>query len=221
MLAACSRSKGPAVAAQAPAGNPEPVASSPSEQPPVTAQVPEEDSAPGTAPPVVRQLVIPRGTHLHVRLDEELDTRRNRVGDRFTASLHKPVILHGDTVLPAGTRFHGHLVAAKPSGRLKGRAVLGLTLDSFERGGRRYPVDTHGDYRESRRHRRRNLAFMGGGSGGGAAIGAVASGGVGAAIGALAGGGAGLAGAVFTGRKQVAVAAESTMTFTLRAPVTM
>ena len=92
------------------------------------------------------------------------------------------MVLHGDTVLPAGN-FQGHVLASKPSGRLKGGAVLGLTLDSFDRGGRKYAVDTRGDYRESRRHRRRSLAFIGGGRGGGAAAGA-------AVVGALAGGGA-------------------------------
>jgi len=156
---------------------------------------------------------------LRVRVDEELDTRRNRPGDRFTATLYQPVRVSGAAVLPAGTRFRGHLVASKPSGRLKGRAVLGLTLDSFERGGREYPVDTRGDYRESGKHRGRDAAFIGGGTGGGAVVGALAGGGTGAAIGAIAGGGAGLAGALFTGRKQVAVRAESPMTFRLRAPV--
>ena len=124
-------------------------------------------------------------------------------------------------VLPIGTRFRGHLVAAKPSGRLKGRAVLGLTLDSFSHHGRSFPVTTSGAYRESKAHKRRNLAIIGGSAGGGAAIGALAGGGLGAGIGALAGGGAGVAGAAITGKKQVAVRAEAPLTFTLRAGVRM
>jgi hypothetical protein len=44
--------------------------------------------------------------------------------------------------VPKGTAFSGHLTSAKSSGRLRGRAVLGLTLDSFELNGRRYQIDT-------------------------------------------------------------------------------
>jgi hypothetical protein len=162
---------------------------------------------------------IPRGTHVRVRIDQEVDTRHNRAGDRFSATLYEPVTVNGATVLPVGTRFHGHLVAAKSSGRLRGRAVLGLTLDSFWYGGRDYPVETSGAYRESKSHKKRNFAFIGGGGGLGAAIGAIAGGGEGAAIGAASGVGAGVAGAAITGKKQVAVAAEAPLTFTLRAPV--
>ena len=224
LLAACSKTEyqksgipasNPATAAVAPAvapppapGNPEPVA------PP--AANPYVPPAPRPEP---AEISIPIGAHLRVRLDEEVDTRRNRPGDRFSATLYEPVMAHGAVVLPKGARFHGHLVEAKPSGRFRGRAVLGLTLDSFFFHDRTYRVETSGAYRESRSHKRRNLAFIGGGGGFGAAIGAIAGGGAGAAIGALAGGGAGAAGAAITGKKQMSLAAETPLVFTLRAPV--
>jgi len=108
---------------------------------------------------------------------------------------------------------------SKPSGRLKGRAVLSLTLDSFRANGREYMVDTRGTTRVSGRHKKRNLVLIGGGAGTGAGIGAIAGGGFGALVGAAAGSVAGTATAVFTGKKNVTVPAETLLTFPLRSSV--
>ena len=72
---------------------------------------------------------------------------------------------------------------------------------------------------ESGAHKKRNLVAIGGGSGVGAAIGAIASGGTGALIGAGAGAVAGTVGAAVTGKKEVTIPAESVVRFTLGAPV--
>ncbi len=172
-------------------------------------------------PPADPQMLIPSGTRIQVRLNQELDTRRNRAGDRFTASLVAPIEDQGRVLVPQGTVFNGHVTASRPSGRLKGRAVLGVTLDSFEMNGQRYQVETTSSGRTSKRHRKRNLVLIGGGAGTGAAIGAIAAGGTGALIGAGAGAAAGTAGAVITGKKQVALRAESLLTFRLEEGVEM
>jgi hypothetical protein len=166
-------------------------------------------------------VVIPGSTNLHVRMDQSIDTHTNRAGDGFTATLAEPVVVGGRMVLPRGTRFTGHVTAAKSSGRLKGRAFLGLTLDTFEHGGRQYRIRTADVSQASGSHRRRNLGLIGGGAGVGGLVGALAGGGSGAAIGALAGGGAGTAGAAATGKQQTGVAAETVVTFTLQSPVRM
>ncbi len=92
---------------------------------------------------------IPAGTALRVRLGQTIGTRISRPGDRFEATLIEPVVLGGQTLIPAGTSFHGRIVESKKSGRLKGRAVLGLELDSFALNGARYSVLTAADFRES------------------------------------------------------------------------
>ena len=151
-----------------------------------------------------------------VRLDETLDTRHNRPGDGFSATLVRRISEHGATVVPTGTRCYGHLTASKPSGRFKGHAVLGLRLDSFELNGRRYTIATASEARVSGNHKKRNWVLMGGGSGTGAAIGAVAAGPFGALVGAGAGGAAGTVGAAITGKKNVRLPAETMLTFSLR-----
>ena len=201
----------PAAPASAPAAvDPaEPVAAPPAETAatrPVTA----------AARPVV---VIPNGTPLHVRMDESVDTRRNRAGDGFSATLSQPVEHNGRVLIPAGTVFHGHVTSAGSSGRLKGRAQLGLALDSFRLNGRQYRVTTTSVDRVSEAHKKRNGLLIGGGAGLGAALGAIAGGGKGALIGAGAGAGAGTAGAALTGKKEVGIAAETPLRFTLRSAV--
>jgi hypothetical protein len=175
---------------------------------------------PGNPEPVAAR-EIPSGTSLHVRVDESIDTRANRAGDGFTATLSAPVDVDGRTVVPAGTQFAGHLTTSAASGRMKGRARIGLTLDSFVLEGRKYGVRTTSIDRVSDRHKKRNAFLIGGGAGLGAVIGAIAGGPQGALIGAGAGAGAGTAGAALTGKKQVGVRAETPLRFTLQAAVPM
>ena len=173
--------------------------------------------APVPAPPID----IPAGTPVRVRLNQTIDTKRNRPGDRFEARLISPILVNGQLVVPGGTTFEGHVTEAKPSGRFKGRALLGVELDSFRLSGVVYPVVTTPDTRVSGRHRKRNWILMGGGSGLGATLGALAGGGAGALIGAGAGVGAGAVAAFFTGRKNVSLPAETPLTFHLRTEVAL
>ncbi len=166
-------------------------------------------------------MVIPSGTPLHVRVDESIDTRSNRSGDGFTATLSQPIEQDGRVLVPEGTAFAGHVTTARASGRLKGRAQLGLALDSFQMNGREYRIHTTSVDRVSTSHKKRNAWLIGGGAGLGAGIGALAGGGKGALIGAGAGAGAGTAGAAITGKKQVGISAETPLRFTLRSDVAL
>ena len=211
MLAACSNHSSPS-ASSAPKTNPEPVERAQPAPPPE--RVVTEPAASSEAP-AQAGVVIPRGSVLRVRVDTTLDTRRNRVGDQFHASLAAPVLVHGTIVLSRGTEFTGHITQADASGRLKGRASIAITLDSFRMNGKEYRVHTVSVERLSAAHKRRNLGFIGGGSGLGAALGAIAGGGKGALVGAAAGAAAGTAGAAATGKLEVSISAESLLTFPL------
>jgi hypothetical protein len=151
-----------------------------------------------------------------VRLGDTLDTKSSRVGERFSAYLDEPIVSGNLVVVPKGTLFRGHVVEAKPSGRLRGRAYLGVTLDSFHLHGVTYAIATAADVRSSSSHKKRNAVAIGGGSGTGAAIGAIAGGGMGALIGAGAGAVAGTTGAFITGKKNVKLPVETPLVFSLR-----
>ena len=216
MLAACSNPSRPSSSAAATKSNPEPVERvQPAPQPEGLAAEP----APSAEMPPAARVVIPRGSALRVRIAQAVDTRRNRAGDHFHASLAAPVLVHGKAVLPLGTEFTGHITQSDASGRLKGRAVLAVTLDSFRLNGKEYRVHTGSVERLSAAHKKRNLGFIGGGTGLGAALGAIAGGGKGALIGAAAGAAAGTAGAAATGKLEVGIGAEAVLTFQLRAAI--
>ena len=167
---------------------------------------------PEPAPPPPE--VLAAGTRLHVRLDEAIDTRRNRPGDVFTATLDEPLVSGDHVVVPSGVIFRGHVTQAKASGRLSGRAVLALRLESFDLNGRTYQIDSARSTL-SRGHKKHNLLWIGGSSAGGATIGAAAAGGPAALIGAGAGAAAGTIGAAFTGKRQIDLPAETQLTFRL------
>ncbi len=191
-----------------------------------TATAQATDGQPAASPVVpssqsAARATMPAGTRIRVRLGETLSSERNRAGDRFTAALAEPIVVGETTVLSKGTPFQGHVLTAGPSGRLKGRAVLALALDSFELQGKTYRIDTSSVSRVSAAHKKRNMLLIGGGSGLGAALGAVAGGGTGALIGAGAGAAAGTAGAAATGKKQVIIPVETPLVFSLKESITV
>ena len=96
---------------------------------------------------------------------------------------------------------------------------MSLTLDSFDLGGMRYDLHVSRVSLHSGNHKKRNLVLIGGGSGVGTVIGAIAGGPVGAVVGAGAGGAAGTVGDAITGKKNVRLRVETTLAFFQRAPV--
>jgi len=168
-----------------------------------------------------RNFTLPAGTRIPIRLGQSIDTRRDRSGTPFLAHVSAPVTRDGEVIFPRGTVCRGHVAESKPSGRLKGRAILSLSLDSVEWNGRKYLIETSDPSFVSKAHKKRNLALIGGGAGTGATIGAIAGGGVGALIGAGAGAAAGTTGAVITGKRQLHLAPETRVVFTLREGVSL
>ncbi|HUI54495.1 MAG TPA: hypothetical protein VLY04_05965 [Bryobacteraceae bacterium] len=216
-----SLSSGPSAAPATQPAGPAPVAQPTGPVPATTPEPAEQGVQPSPEPVPVSPAnsVIPALTRIRVRLGDSLNSRNSHPGERFVAYLDYPIVSGDRVVLPAGTAFRGHVTEVKKSGRLRGRAYLRVTLDSFRLHDVTYPVITTSDVRASGSHKKRNLAIIGGGSGGGAAIGALAGGGVGAVIGAGAGAAAGTTGALITGRRTVKLPVETPLVFSLQKAV--
>ncbi len=172
-----------------------------------------------TVTPTPPTIQVPADTLLAARIDQTLSTKHSHAGEHFRASLAEPLVIDGQEVIPQGAPIQGTVIMCKASGRFKGRGEIAIRLDSIEYHGQPVAIVTALDAKLSSAHKKRDIAFIGGGAGSGAVIGAVAGGGAGAAIGAGAGATAGFVGVVITGKKQVVIPAEMVFTFRLKSPV--
>jgi hypothetical protein len=181
---------------------------------------PVRSTAPAPVPTGDR-ISVPMGTRLTIRTVDAIDSDRNRVGDKFAATLDQPLYVNELLVVPKGADVYGRLEEAKEAGHLAGKAQLRLSLTGIVINGQTYALST-GDYELSGKSRTANTAAkVGGGAALGAVIGAIAGGGKGAAIGAGVGAGAGTAVQVATKGDQVHVPSETLLEFTLDQPVTI
>jgi len=169
---------------------------------------------------VEQKVTVPAGTKLRVVLLEAVSSDKSQVGDQFLTSLTEPVIVDGKTVIAKGTKIRGRVVDAAESGRVKGRAMLQLTLTQIVRDeGKSLSISTKPYTAVAEATKKRDTAIIGGGAGLGAAIGAITGGGKGAAIGAAVGGGAGTGTVLATKGKEIRFGAERPLSFTLASSI--
>jgi len=166
-------------------------------------------------------VTVPEHTRIHVVLDQAVSTRSG-TGHHFRATISKPVVIDGKTVIPKGARAEGVVVEAKEAGRIKGRPRLLLALQSVDVNGQNYPVHTWASRETGHsRTKKHYLLWMGGGAGGGVLIGALAGGATGAAIGGPVGLAAGTTVALVTAKRDVKLRPETPLTFRLARPATI
>jgi hypothetical protein len=177
------------------------------------------EAGPPPPPPPPPVVVIPAGTHIAVTISQDLGSKISQEGQTFSAVVATPVRVGGVTVIRAGASATGTVIDAKALGRFKGGAELGLRLDTVRASGATYQVASSTITRTEAGKGKRTAGFIGGGAGGGALIGGLAGGGKGALIGGLIGAGAGTVGAGFTGKKDIVIPAETTLTFRLERAV--
>lgn len=158
---------------------------------------------------------VPRGTALAIRINQRIDVKTSRAGERFTGEVARPVSVDGREVIPTGTHVDGVIDASHRRGHFKGRSILGLRLTSMRLNGTSYNLSTRDNVRTKKGKGKRSAAFIGGGTGAGMLIGGLASGGVGLLVGGLAGAGAGTGLAGLTGNRDLVIPAETVMEFRL------
>jgi len=161
-----------------------------------------------------RNWYIPGGTTLSATLNNNLNTKLARDGDRFTLTVRSPAQYSGASI-------EGHVVQVNRSGKVAGRAEMALDFDRIRlrdgrtgyfdgyiesvrtRNGEVVSVDNEGRIQAESSQTERTVTRTGIGAAIGAMIGAIADGGKGAAIGAAVGAGAGAGSVIVQGRDDI------------------
>src|SRR5262249_15167624 len=175
----------------------------------------------GSAPAAPAAITVPAGTELTVTVDQKLSSKTSEAGQSFMATVAQPVTVDGRTAIPKGSSASGKVLRAKQKGKIKGEGELAITLTSVTVRGKNYPLAVGSLDSTIKGKGKRTAVTTGGGAAGGALIGGLAGGGKGAGIGALVGAAGGLVGGALTGNKQIEIAPETALTFTLAKPLTL
>jgi hypothetical protein len=171
-----------------------------------------------TVTPPVRYYTLGADQSIRVRMDNELNSKTARIGDRFSTTTIEPVYASGVEVIPAGSKVWGRVTTVKRAER-RSPGTISVSFNTVELpNGVRHAIngsltslqadDVNADNEstvEGRSNQKRDAIFIGGGAATGAIIGAIAGGGKGAGIGALIGGALGTGGRVYEKEQQAVV----------------
>src|SRR6476660_971367 len=177
---------------------------------------------------------VPSGTALMVRLDTTLATFSNKAGDPFRGSITEPVVVNGQTVIPAGSVVEGRLTKVSEPRRISGKPTIGILPEAvILPTGERYYLDAtltdtnikgsdvnmEGQFKGSG-HDRRDTLEQGGGTAGGMLVGGLIGGPPGILIGGAVGAGA-TTGHWLVKHRSAVILAGTELTLELNRPMTM
>src|SRR5207253_2057242 len=178
--------------------------------PPVEVKAPE---------PQPRQVTVPSGTLVAVRMIDSVNSETAHVGETFKGSLDAPIVIDNDTVFPRGSEVFVKVSKVESAGRVSGRSELQLQLDRIFLGKKSYTLEssTYANTGASQGARTARTGALGAAIG--AAIGAISGGGKGAVIGCATGAAAGVGAEAIRKGEQIKVYSESRLDFRLEEPL--
>ena len=179
-----------------------------------------ERAAPARAA-VVRSVTIPDNAVLDVTLDSSHSSETSRVEERVAGTVASPLVIDGVTAIPAGARLIGHLTHVEDSGKIKGRAALGLRFTRLQTGAVTYDIDSKPLSWVAESTKKEDAVKIGTGAAAGALIGAITGGKKGAAIGSAVGAGGGTAVVLATEGQDIRLAAGRKLKVSITNPLTI
>jgi hypothetical protein len=171
----------------------------------------------------VREVTIPAGTVLRLRLNRGVGSDISRVEDPVSATLARAVVIGGRTILPAGSRASGYVTEAARPGKVRGRGRVGVRFTRIAPANESatYNMRTNSWVAVAPATKKKDALTIGIPAAGGAVIGALVDGKKGAAIGSAAGGGAGTAVVLSTRGKDARISRGATLAVRLTEPLTV
>jgi hypothetical protein len=169
----------------------------------------------------LREVTIPTGTVLPLRLETPIGSATSRVEDQVHATLRRSIRVGTSTVIPAGAQLVGSVVQSRRAGKVKGRSYIAVRFHTLVAGNERYTVRTTSAGARGVETKKEDAAKIGIPAAGGAIVGGIVGGKKGAAIGGAAGGGAGTAVVLNTRGKDVRLGRGAALSVRLAAPVTV
>lgn len=162
-------------------------------------------------------ITIPAGTNLSVRMMDSLDSKKNRTGETFRASVDAPLIVDGKTLVPKGAEAIGRITELQLPGRFKGRPFIAIELTALNFDGKSVTVRTSSHQEAGASRTRQSAIIIGGTTVVGTVIGAVAGAPwLGIRVGATAGM---VANTVRGTTSHIRIPAEALLVFTLQSPL--
>jgi hypothetical protein len=150
---------------------------------------------------------LPAGTALPVTFETTVSSATSNAEDKVLAKVRADVRSGGRVVVPSGSELRGHVISARRSGKVKGRAYLSLRFTELTVDGKTYPISSGRISLLAPKTHGKDAKVIGGGAAAGALVGAIADGKHGAAVGGLVGGGAGTGVVLATRGKEVTLPA--------------
>jgi len=87
-----------------------------------------------------REVEVPSGTEMDVRLGNTLNSGTAQVEDRFEATTLVDLNINGRTVVPAGSVMRGVVTSVDPATRTNRTAKMTVSFDQVTVNGRAYPI---------------------------------------------------------------------------------
>lgn len=169
---------------------------------------PREDAPSRPAP---REVIVPSGSTLEARLDTAVASDASSVEQPIQATLTNPLVADGVTVAPAGSTLLGAVTAVRESGRVRGRAELGLRFTRLRTDAVTYDIGTAPLRWVAEATKGEDAAKIGIGAAAGAVVGAITGGAKGAAVGSAVGAGGGSAVVLATRGEEIRLGAGTTL----------
>ena len=183
---------------------------------------PEPPPPPPPPAPEFVDLTVPSDAVLGLQIERTVSSELARVEDKVDARVTRDVRVSDRIAIPAGSTVRGSVTEVDRGGRIKGKARLAIRFHTIVLAdGTQLALKTDPVVREGQSAGGESAAKVGGAAIGGAILGAILGGGKGAAIGAATGAAGGTAAAMTNDRNPATLAAGTTVTVRMQAPVTV